>query len=416
MEKSKNEKISKMLDRMSDYSDKQPKEIGDLCRLLFVSPAYAPAMNLLVEAFLSVRSFCILMFEGLISNASAILRILIEQVSILNIICHDEKAMGEYLKFQGWKKRYYGSTGKDRQEGFEFLSNQCGKKTNNAIKNFLDYGWIRITNPDKSNGGKTSIIKKAHLEETLVDIEEQLNGFAHGQKSIFEFHRNESLTDKYVSRIVMIAGKLFIFLVYDKQVLLKDEQLSNDKYFDTYIEARIMFLDLNARAINERIIDYIKQSNNLDNTIKVAAGGIQHMRGLIYSSEISLAQSNFVAKSYVLELINATVMVLYKLYSNERSDLFKEYKSLKNLICSIGGNTIKEQYNSVAHTLSFETLIDEIDKNNDDWRLIESNGSINETKDNFLTDFNSLFFLLLAKVFPDIDEKEDLLKEFVPID
>ncbi len=110
-----------MLECMSNYSTKQPKVIENICNSSFISPAYDSALNLLVEAFLSIHAFCLLMFEGLVSNASAIVRILIEQVSILNIICHNDKAMQEYIKFRGWKKHYYGSTGKEHEERYRFL-------------------------------------------------------------------------------------------------------------------------------------------------------------------------------------------------------------------------------------------------------------------------------------------------------
>lgn len=89
MEKDKQAKLYEMLKHMSDYSIEQPKAIEQLCNDLFISASDAPAIDFLVEAFLTVHSFCLLMFDGLVSNASAILRILIEQVAALTVICRN---------------------------------------------------------------------------------------------------------------------------------------------------------------------------------------------------------------------------------------------------------------------------------------------------------------------------------------
>ena len=189
MEDDKRNKFSEMLKNMSDYSVGQPKAIEDLCKNLYISPAYAPAMDLLVESFLTVHSFTILMFDGLISNASAILRILIEQVAAVSVIARSPKAMTEFLKFQTKKKQYYGSDGEEHERIRNFIIQESGFKikSESALKDYLDYGWIRVLNNNKSERGERLIIKEARLEEVIVDIDEQLNAFAHGQRTWFTF-------------------------------------------------------------------------------------------------------------------------------------------------------------------------------------------------------------------------------------
>ena len=264
MEKIKKAKSYDMLKHMSDYSIQQPMAIEKLCTELFLSHAYAPAIDLMVEAFLTVHSFALLMFQGLVSNASAILRILIEQVAAVTIISKNQKAFNEFLKFNSWKHNYYSSVGEEKTRIREFLINESGRKykSESAIKDFLDYGWIRIINNSKSERSDRLIIKEARLEEFIIDINEQLNAFAHGQRSIFEFTKNRELADKHISRIIMIAGKLFLFLCHAKHELLVDDYLTNDQFFDSYLNAKILYLDLNARAIDDRIFNIIQTTED----------------------------------------------------------------------------------------------------------------------------------------------------------
>ncbi len=417
MEKNKQSKLYEMLKNMSDYSIEQPKVIEDLCSELFISPAYAPALDLMVEAFLTVHSFSLLMFEGLISNASAILRILIEQVSAVTVICNNPKAMTEFLKFQTWKKQYYSSKGEEHEKIRDFLFEKAEyrHKNESALKDYLDYGWIRALNNNKSERSEQLIIKEARLEEMIVDINEQLNAFAHGQRSIFSFIRNKDLSDKHISRIIMTAGKLFLFLCHAKHKLLVNENMTSDKFFNSYLNAKILFLDLNARAVNSRIIDFIKCSNNIDRDIVYSISSLDHKRGLMYQSELNYLQVNMVARAYVLDLINFMFMISYKYFFNSNADLFSGAKNLTDLVKAVGTDKLSERYNRISHLIQFDKLVEMVDLIDDNWGPMKADNTFSELDEIVMTDFTSLVHSLFDEAYKDFDKKE-LLKAFVPID
>lgn len=417
MEKDKQSKLYEMLKNMSDYSIEQPKVIEDLCNGLFVSPAYSPALDLMVEAFLTVHSFALLMFEGLISNASAILRILIEQVATVTVICRSPKAMNEFLKFQSWKRHYNNSEGEEHIKIRDFLFENAGYKHKNesALKDYLDYGWIRILNNDKSKRGDKLILKEARLEEMIVDINEQLNAFSHGQRSIFNFIKNKDLTDQHISRIIMISGKLFLFLCSAKHELLDNKSMTNDKFFNSYLNAKILFLDLNARATNNRIIDIVKTTDNLDRDIVYCMSSLDHKRGLMYQSELNYLQANMVARAYVLELNNIMFMICYKLYSNNKEDFFNGVTTLKELIKKVGIDKINSLYNGIQHYVPLDKLIEMTGLIDDKWGPIRHNGTFEDLDEMFLTDFTSLVHSLFDLAYARFD-KDELLKSFIPID
>jgi len=417
MEKNKQSKLYEMLKNMSDYSIEQPKVIEDLCSELFISPAYAPALDLMVEAFLTVHSFSLLMFEGLISNASAILRILIEQVSAVTVICNNPKAMTEFLKFQTWKRQYYSSKGEEHEKIRDFLFKKAEyrHKKESALKDYLDYGWIRALNNNKSERSEQLIIKEARLEEMIVDINEQLNAFAHGQRSIFSFIRNKNLSDKHISRIIMAAGKLFLFLCYAKHKLLVNENMTSDKFFNSYLNAKILFLDLNARAVNSRIIDFIKCSNNIDRDIAYSISSLDHKRGLMYQSELNYLQVNMVARAYVLDLINFMFMISYKYFFASNADLFSDAKNLTDLVKAVGTDKLSERYNRISHLIQFDKLVEMVDLIDDNWGPMKADNTFSELDEIVMTDFTSLVHSLFDEAYKDFDKKE-LLKAFVPID
>ena len=415
MENDKQSKFSELLKNMSDYSVEQPKVIEDLCKELYVSPAYSPAMDLMVEAFLSIRSFCLLMFDGLISNASAILRILIEQVAAITVIARNTKAMSEYLKFQTIKKQYFGSDGEEHEKIREYLINESGNKykSESALKDYLDYGWIRVLNNDKSKRGDRLIIKEAHLEEMIADINEQLNAFAHGQRSMFEFIRHKDLADKHVSRIIMIAGKLFLFLCNAKRELLINEDMPTDKHFKYYLNAKILFLDLNARSVNASIVDVAKMTNNLDRNIVYSLSTLDHMRGLMYQSELNYVQVNFVARAYVFNLINFMFMICYKLF-NQKGDFLNGVNTFQDLINKVGIEKIDQYYKNPNSCIPLDRLIEMIDLIDDNWRPMKSDGQMANLDEMFMTDFASLVHSLFEAAYPNIDVDE-LLRSFIPI-
>ena len=414
MEKSKETKLYKMLQNMAEYSNGQPDEIS--CVDDFVSPAYAPAIDLLVEAYLSVFSFYLLMFRGLVSNASAILRILIEQTATLTVICQNTKAMYEFLRFQSLKEIYYGPDSDKRTSMIEWLHNDCNRKSKAEIKDYLDYAWIRVINNDRPERGNRPILKAAHLEELISDINEQLNAFSHGQRSIYQFIKKDdlSLAEKHIARIIMIAGKLFLLLCYAKHEFLVNEDMTSDKYFDKYLEAKILYLELNAKATNQNIKYIITRDKDLKKSILYSMSSLDHTRGLIYESELSVEQANNAARTYVLSLINVSYYLLYQIYLS-KNERFAETTSLLDVIKLAGVEKIDQIYQKTGHTNDFQKLLEWINKYNDDLVFIKESVGILEQEEVFITDFTSLVHELFDVVFPGYD-KSGLPRFFVPLD
>lgn len=85
----------------------------------------------------------------------------------------------------------------------------------------------------------------------------------------------------------MVSGKLFLFLCYAKHALLVNENISDDKFFNSYLNAKILFLDLNAKATNKRIIEILKTTDNLDRDIVYSISTLDHKRGLMYQAELN---------------------------------------------------------------------------------------------------------------------------------
>ena len=416
MEVEKKNKLYSMLEYMSKYSTKQPEEIDELCHSCDMSPSYAPIIDLLVEAFLTVHSFIILMFEGLISNASAILRILIEQVAALTVIANDQRASSEFLRFRTWKSQYYTTTGEEHEKLRNYLIERSGYKKANesAIKDYLDYGWVRKIKNVKNERGDRLIIKEAHLDEMITDINETLNSFAHGQTSMFTFLSNKDLTEKHVSRIIMVAAKLFLFLCYAKHKLLVNDHMTSDKYFDSYLNAKIIYFDLNSKATNDRIVDIVKTSKDLNKETLYCMSTLDHNRGLIYQSELNPVQVNTVAYAYYLELVNTLFMLLCKIYLPKNKELLNDVKSLNDLFTKIGLDNIKNLFDRCQHTMPFERFLKAVNKINSGWGIMTNTGKIDEMGEVFITDFTSFVHFIFKKLFSDVTE-DVLLRYFIPI-
>lgn len=404
-----------MLDNVSKYSVEQPKVVQKYCEDLFISPAYAPAIDLLVEAFLSVHSFCLLMFEGLVSNASAILRILIEQVSAISVIAKNERAMSEFLKFNTWKKQYYALDGEDKEKLVSFLVSNCGikKPSKNAIKDYLDYGWIRVINNDKSERSERLILKEAHLEEMIIDVNEQLNAFSHGQRSIFQFIQNKNLADRYISRIIMCAGKLFLFLCHSKTELLSNKEITQDKFFENYLNAKVLFLILNSKATNKRICELVKESQNLDEQAKYTMSTIDHMRGLLYSSELDFLQTNTIGQAYVYGLKNLFFMLCFKIFETKFKQLTIKDISVYDLGKIIGFKNLYP-YFQMSHTFPLEKILEFADKVDDNWGIADKNLKFNEFDEAFVTDFTSFIQSMFNSTYSD-EDVSSIQKRFVTI-
>lgn len=404
-----------MLTNMSDYSVEQPAVISKICIDIFLPQVYIPAVDLLVEAFLTVRSFSLLMLEGLISNASAILRILIEQVSALTVICKNEKAMLSFIAMQKRKEGYYSKwSEKERKDFKDYLRKEYGYNNEGAVKDYLDYGWIRDINDDRSQRSDRLIIKSAHLEEMIEDINNTLNAFAHGQLSSFALLRDKIYADKHVSRIIMAAGKLFLFLCSAKQEWLVNGYLTDDKYFNSYLNAKILYTDLNSRAVSTRINEIVLGSNDLDREICYSINTLDHTRGLLYQAELNLRQANVLAVAYRYNLQSITTMLLYKVFCNTVGETIKNGGTFEQIVEACNHDKLNEIYNADSHVFPLDELLKANKTIDDNWCPKLETGDFAELDESFVNDFTTFVHRLFMIAFPNVNPAE-LIGQFISI-
>lgn len=203
--------------------------------------------NLFAEAYLSVSAFCKLMFDFSWSQAAAILRTAIEQVSALYVLSKYSDSRIAYINLFNEHGKYLSLNVEEKNS---YIKNNLIPK--NRINDYFDYSWIKEFTADKTYG-RDQLLKLAHLDEFLVDIKETLNAFAHGSISIFQFNNPEEkwgLMSRYGRRLILTACKLYDFLC------CSFEKYIGDRFFDLRLNQQ--FIDF--RIIYLSIINYLKRS------------------------------------------------------------------------------------------------------------------------------------------------------------
>ncbi len=204
---------------------------------------FKPIYNLFAEAFLSLKSFCLLMFNNAWTQAGAILRVAIEEISSLYVLIMERQDLiQEYLKLLELKKQYWHLEGEEEKE--RFRKEHSIKNKNNA-NTFFDYAWFR----DSAGGyGHRQIIRAAHLEQVEADINEELNQFAHGKLSIFEFYNEKEgwgLMKRFGRRMNAICYRLFDYLCCSYKCWVGDSFHSKpiDNRFLEFKECYLQYLE-----------------------------------------------------------------------------------------------------------------------------------------------------------------------------
>ncbi len=171
-----------------------------------ISREQKPFYNLIADSFLTLRAFCVLMKESLWSQASAVLRMGIEQVSAVYVLAYQEGALAQFTDLMKEKTKFYNMQ-KVEQDTYAKEHRIKGR-----INEYFDYSWCKQFTPDNTYGRKQLMVL-AHLEEFDADIENTLNAFTHGSISIFQFsHNNWEVMRIHGLRTSMCCCKLFDFL------------------------------------------------------------------------------------------------------------------------------------------------------------------------------------------------------------
>lgn len=201
--------INQMLDLIQEASFPMPDVLFSWLEKHEDRIAEKPFFNLIADSFLTLFAFCLLMRNHSWSQASALLRMGIEQVSTVWLCADNPNMLDSFLRIAKEKEAYWRM---DREEEKRVFRKEKGLYSSNRVHLYFDYGWIKPFTKDGTYGRK-QIIELANMEEFIPDIENTLNAFSHGSLSIFQFSKdNWELMKRHGRRTSLICCKLFDFL------------------------------------------------------------------------------------------------------------------------------------------------------------------------------------------------------------
>lgn len=234
------ERINQMLSLIMDSSRQMPDYVFHYYVDSKKKPEEKVFYNLVADSFLTLFSYCILMFNYAWSQAFAVLRMGLEQVAAVFVLTTKQDALQKYINLYKLKVQFINIESEDDKK--EFLKANGIPK--NRINEFFDYSWISSFTSD-GKYGRNQLIELARLEEFLVDIEQSLNAFSHGSMSVFQMSGdNWNVMKRYGRRASLTCCKLYDFLCCSYHKLVGDEEFAKlplDRYFR---EFKLIYLNL----------------------------------------------------------------------------------------------------------------------------------------------------------------------------
>lgn len=216
------EQINRMLILIADSSHPMPEYVFHYYVDFKKKPEEKIFYNLIADSYLTLFSYCNLMFENAWSQAFALLRMGIEQISAIFLLTTIPDALREYLNLHTLKVKYIRI--KSDEERKVFLKEHNIKR--NRVNDYFDYGWVSKFTSDGTYG-RNQMIQLARLDEFLVDIDQTLNAFSHGSLSVFQMSGdNWNVMRKYGKRANLTCCKLYDFLCYSLHGLVGHEVFS----------------------------------------------------------------------------------------------------------------------------------------------------------------------------------------------
>lgn len=231
IDKEKDLRISELLKKVATISKNMPEIIFTYFSTFETSKQLRPFYNLFSESFLSLFSFSFLYLNQAWSQASALLRTSIEQVSKIVVLCNNKELIEDFIELKKISEVFYNLPSKEEKDEFlESYNNDI-----NVFNNYIEYGWAQPLIEGREPT-RNDVIKLAKLGETIVDIKNQLNGFVHGNMSIFDFYSQSEKTEvmkRFGRRISLICCKLFYlsYLSFKNRGSVKDISLDTDDGF-----------------------------------------------------------------------------------------------------------------------------------------------------------------------------------------
>ncbi len=234
------EQINQMLSLIMDSSHPMPDYVFHYYVDSKKNPEEKIFYNLIADSFLTLFSYCKLMFENAWSQAFTILRMGLEQVAAVFLLITKQDALQKYIDLYKLKVQFINIESEDDKKAFLAAHNI----PKNRINDFFDYSWISSFTSD-GKYGRNQLIELAKLEEFLVDIEQSLNAFSHGSMSVFQMSGdNWNVMKRYGRRASLTCCKLYDFLCYSYHNLIGDEEFAKlplDRYFKSF---KLIYHDL----------------------------------------------------------------------------------------------------------------------------------------------------------------------------
>ena len=198
-----------LLESMDALCDKVPETIY---LNYFDSNKYL--YSLYVEAFDSIKGFCVLLENGtLISQACTVLRMAIENTATICVLEMHKELLPKYIDHQRFR---FENRNEDNEKKKELIKKhfqgKCDFKKDNPF-NFLEYGWFKSLD---ENYGLDSLIELSKIQEqddAIKNWKNVLNQWTHGIIKEPNLLIDIDAGILYTHRLILIAAKLLDILV-----------------------------------------------------------------------------------------------------------------------------------------------------------------------------------------------------------
>ena len=321
-------------------------------------------IDLFVETFFSIKSFCVLMKEGLISSASAIIRIALEQSSIISLVSKSDTNKKAFLKIKKERNDYYCS-GEDFQKQYEDTIKAKYRLKSIRIKQFFDYGWYEING--KPAMSLEPICQAAGFSEAYKLVDDIINSFAHGQISIFRLSRKRNGTDlSFVDRLFEIIGRIFFKMA---SILYRDygSGYFNEADIKTIDMVYAISSDLTSRLFEK---DLIASINNGTLKAEPIINNSISLNGLLlkYNSTNDVREKYLLSQTYIRyykQIVSAIACSIYEPINDSKIESI-------SLGPIFGKHPLDSDLLSAYHLkapIAMEDLINFLDSRNESWIL-----------------------------------------------
>ena len=238
VEELKIESYKNLLSKMHQLTDEMDEVI--LTRY-FDSSKYL--YSLYFEVFRSIKGFCILIGNGLISQAISILRMALESASSVRVLEQFPNLLEEYTEHSKFRFSIKGEK-KQRSLIVKHYKDVINLTERQAL-DYLDYGWIRSIS-NKNDFGFHSLIKTAGFDD-IYEWVDTFNMWVHGTVVQINVSGNDGDDAiNYSHAIIDIAAKILDYVCCDFHNHTKFDFIKDD--CNMFTEFREAYLGTNIKS------------------------------------------------------------------------------------------------------------------------------------------------------------------------